>query len=1257
MQRTNNFVMVSFCMIILIAGIAKGKSLYTIVNTDSSKIWAYEIDANSLTYQTEYDSLYGSAVGLALAGDYLFLTFETGDDVEVVSAKTMTSVQLINAPGSSNLAGIVADNSKQKVYVVDRTGASVYVYNWNSRVPELTLDDEIELEGLQSGEGTWGLALDEENDRLYVTLKSNTVRCYDTNDWSHLSDNDITVTHDAVGIAIDVPNQIIYTGVIVDQALLSKYVISTDTETTVDVRYIDGGVSADHVLGLAVDQDTGLIYVTIGNTGGGGSRRVVVFDSDLTLQWSSGNIGHPAGIAVAEVGYKEPLLDIVKDDNDVNCVEPLISETEHEYFSADYNWLYYNIAWDANGYADSNVIVVDYLPNGVDEPNMISDGGVYDSNEHTVTWTLGEMAANDSNEFHIRVGVNHYAKPGGIIKNICEIEGDTYASFYAVTDTNVCCWGSEIIYVDEDANGFNNGTNWNDAYMDLRNAFTGAQNCGVLVTAIWVGAGTYKPTQNTGDSSISFELVEDVGVFGHFGGVGTYETSTSQRDFSDTNNTTILEGQIGQDTGEAVTNIVKAEDVEDGIIDGFTIQGSYGGAGVYIDDCNVAVVNCKIKDNDDYGIQAINYSYIDIHNCLFEGNSSQNINVVTHCNPIVSYCSFDGNDVTADGINISSYIALDVQNSVFKSHTDNGIEASGSNLTIDHSIIDGSTDNGLEVASSNLTIDHSIIDGSTDNGLYMNTGCNLTLNNSIIRYSGEHGINLSDNISTIIINSWIHNNGTDNSAIKGSGFYSSNHTENTLNLRNNTIYDNYTYGVECGEYGADPNIGNCIIAGNDSNDLYRVNGGFSRVNYCLLQNTRAGTGNITGDPCFVNIDVDSNDLHIDVNSICKDAGDPNGSYDELDFDGENRIYYGCVDIGADEYYLSLADFDDDGIVNFVDYSIFAAAWQSEPNDSDYNEDCDLVDNNSIDVSDLSVFSEDWLWQVAWPDKRMLLAMDFESGIPTSWTVVDGYSDSETWRTDNPRNRSSEYWTGDFCIVDSYDAGSVDMDEILRTPVIDCSGAIEVVLNFSHCFDYDYYGNEEKCDVDISINYGSWQNILRYTGEDAEGNVFKDISTYAANQSNVRIRWHYYDANREYYWGIDNVKVVGNYRISPMQMAMGGGGSLLKSGMMMESSLFSVSEFTIDSAVQESSDELMLSAVESRAKRPERLAAKSEKFYEITAATTITAMQDAYDAMGTNPVDIKEVLKWLDEMWADGELELTKKEYKEFREVIEASSDF
>ena len=212
MQKSNIFMTILFCLIVLVTGIAKGKSLYTIADTKASRVWAYEIVDNTLTYQTNYITPYGSPVGLALDGDYMFLTFEGGSNVEVVSAKTMTTVQLINAPGSSNLAGIAADHDKEKVYVVDRGGSSIFVYDWDSRVPGLTLDTEVELKGLQGEEETWGLALDEINDRLYVTLKGNVVKCYDTDDWSRLPDYDVGVSHDAVGIAIDVPNQLLYTG-------------------------------------------------------------------------------------------------------------------------------------------------------------------------------------------------------------------------------------------------------------------------------------------------------------------------------------------------------------------------------------------------------------------------------------------------------------------------------------------------------------------------------------------------------------------------------------------------------------------------------------------------------------------------------------------------------------------------------------------------------------------------------------------------------------------------------------------------------------------------------------------------------------------------------------------------------------------------------------------------------------------------------------------------------------------------------------
>jgi len=66
-----------------------------------------------------------------------------------------------------------------------------------------------------------------------------------------------------------------------------------------------------------------------------------------------------------------------------------------------------------------------------------------------------------------------------------------------------------------------------------------------------------------------------------------------------------------------------------------------------------------------------------------------------------------------------------------------------------------------------------------------------------------------------------------------------------------------------------------------------------------------------------------------------------------------------VDIVADGY--SDADFNGDGVVNFLDYAVLASAWQTTPADGNYNDICDLVDDNSIDHADLALFVEDWLW--------------------------------------------------------------------------------------------------------------------------------------------------------------------------------------------------------------------------------------------------------------------------------------------------------
>ena len=55
------------------------------------------------------------------------------------------------------------------------------------------------------------------------------------------------------------------------------------------------------------------------------------------------------------------------------------------------------------------------------------------------------------------------------------------------------------------------------------------------------------------------------------------------------------------------------------------------------------------------------------------------------------------------------------------------------------------------------------------------------------------------------------------------------------------------------------------------------------------------------------------------------------------------------------------DFDDDEIVNFVDFAVFALAWSCEPGDLEWNPACDIsAPYNIIDELDLAVFCENWL---------------------------------------------------------------------------------------------------------------------------------------------------------------------------------------------------------------------------------------------------------------------------------------------------------
>jgi len=586
------------------------------------------------------------------------------------------------------------------------------------------------------------------------------------------------------------------------------------------------------------------------------------------------------------VKYKAPFPDLIleKDDDvgDSNCVGP-----------GDY--ITYTISYDANGTDVNDVNIVDHLPEQV-YFSSAPDGGIYDLIFHTVTWELGDLDFDDSGSVTLTVKVSKLAEPNSTITNLCEIEDeDNYYYISAAVDTKVCCWKTDIIYVDADRwAGSDTGMSWDNAYLNLQDALKAARDCGC--NEIWVAEGTYYTHTDTDEAyyDIAFELVNGIPVYGGFGG---NETSRGSR--NRLTNETILEGDINGD-GDSETNyIIKAVDVNEAtILDGFTLRKGYYAA-IQIDGGSPIIKHNKVSENFSKGIECIEQSSPDITNCQIQGNIGD----------------------------------------IYKA----GIYCEDSDANIACCIIKDNGGHGIKCSNSDANITLCLIGGNTNNGIY--------------------GKDMSDTSAIVMKNNWIYKNGG-----SGINLYCGEEEIDSV-IQNNTIVDNDKYGVESPSYFEV--LTNCIIWGNDSGSLKYHD---HNVKYSCIEDGYAGGTNISANPLFYNDPNDPNNYHLDVNSPCIDAGDLSftAETDETDIDGEERVVNGCVDMGADEYYWSPADFDEDGNVNFIDYAVFAAAWKSESGQGNYNDDCDLEDNNSIDYNDLALFCDDWLWVGGWTQEFMMM---------------------------------------------------------------------------------------------------------------------------------------------------------------------------------------------------------------------------------------------------------------------------------------------
>jgi hypothetical protein len=139
-----------------------------------------------------------------------------------------------------------------------------------------------------------------------------------------------------------------------------------------------------------------------------------------------------------------------------------------------------------------------------------------------------------------------------------------------------------------------------------------------------------------------------------------------------------------------------------------------------------------------------------------------------------------------------------------------------------------------------------------------------------------------------------------------------------------------------------------------------------------------GEGNIDLDPNFLDAGYwdDANtpgepnddffvagDYHLRLTSPCVNAGDNNSVplCSENDMDGEERVFEGVVDIGADEAVKNPLDLNTDGIIDYLELVVLTDEWLGSGSQMPG----DFYPDDFIDFADFSVLAAEWLWKAGW----------------------------------------------------------------------------------------------------------------------------------------------------------------------------------------------------------------------------------------------------------------------------------------------------
>jgi PKD repeat protein len=159
--------------------------------------------------------------------------------------------------------------------------------------------------------------------------------------------------------------------------------------------------------------------------------------------------------------------------------------------------------------------------------------------------------------------------------------------------------------------------------------------------------------------------------------------------------------------------------------------------------------------------------------------------------------------------------------------------------------------------------------------------------------------------------------------------------------------------------------------------------------------------------------------------------------------------------------------------------------------------------------------------------QVFLNENFNTGIPATWTVVNGGTTAATW-TGTVGGYSGATLDGtEFAFVNSDAAGNfppVWVNEQLKSPVLNTAGAGALLLEYDHYF--KGLGQTDSGHVEV-FDGAAWVGVAHYgsnTGAfSSPAHVQINVAAYA--NANFQVRFRYDDDTLwAWYWAVDNVQL-------------------------------------------------------------------------------------------------------------------------------------